>query len=57
MCPLDKSIIEDINGSRRLVVGLEVVVYIHVVENVVESRTTTPITSSKGAWHYMYLGK
>lgn len=52
MCPLDKSTIEDINGSRRLVVGLEVVVYIHIVE----SRTTTPTTSSKGAWHYMYLG-
>lgn len=52
MCPLDKSTIEDINASRRLVVGLEVVVYIHVVE----SRTATPTTPSKGAWHYMYLG-
>lgn len=52
MCPLGKSSIEDINDSRRLVVDPEVVVYIHVVE----SRTTTPTTSSKGAWHYMYLG-
>lgn len=48
MRPLDKSTIEDINGSRRLVVGPEVVVYIHVVENVVESRTTTQSLHLKG---------
>lgn len=37
------------NASRRLVVGLKVVVYVHVVER------AEPPTSSKGAWHYMYL--